>query len=49
MDEFELLRQEIANCKKCSLYESRKNYVFGEGNPNADIMCIGEAPGIMKT
>jgi len=32
-------------CKKCSLGNTRKNFVFGVGNPNADIMFIGEAPG----
>jgi len=33
------------DCKKCPLHKSRKNFVFGSGNPNADIMCIGEGPG----
>ena len=40
---------EIANrikkCKKCSLYKSCLHAVPGEGNPNAKIMFIGEAPG----
>lgn len=35
----------IHNCKKCSLGETRKNFVFGVGNPNAEIMLVGEAPG----
>jgi len=35
----------IKDCKKCPLHKSRKNFVFGSGNPNADIMCIGEGPG----
>lgn len=35
----------IHTCKKCPLGESRTKFVFGTGNPNADIMLIGEAPG----
>jgi len=35
----------IHNCEKCSLGASRNKFVFGDGNPNADIMIIGEAPG----
>jgi DNA polymerase len=45
MDEFEVLRQEIINCKKCNLYKQRNNIVFGNGNRNAEIMLIGEGPG----
>ncbi len=36
---------EISSCKKCQLGYSRKNFVFGVGNPNAKVMFIGEAPG----
>ncbi len=32
-------------CTKCTLSETRKNVVFGEGNPNARLMFVGEAPG----
>ncbi len=39
------LRQEIGDCKRCKLYKGRKNLVFGEGNPDASLMFIGEAPG----
>ena len=35
----------IQNCQKCSLRESRNNLVFGAGNPDAELMLIGEAPG----
>ncbi len=45
MDEFEVLRQEINQCTKCSLSKTRNNVVFGEGFRNAKIMCIGEGPG----
>jgi uracil-DNA glycosylase family 4 len=41
--------QEIANtvakCTRCSLYASATNPVPGTGNPNADFMIVGEAPG----
>ena len=45
MDEFELLKQTVQQCDKCLLSKTRTNIVFGEGNRNADIMCIGEGPG----
>lgn len=35
----------IKKCQKCELHKSRKNFVFGVGNPNAKLMLIGEAPG----
>lgn len=35
----------INTCMKCPLGETRNSFVFGVGNPNADIVLIGEAPG----
>lgn len=35
----------ISGCMKCALGKSRTKFVFGEGDPNADLMFIGEAPG----
>jgi uracil-DNA glycosylase len=35
----------VSTCTLCSLYRDAKNPVPGEGNPNADLMCVGEAPG----
>jgi len=35
----------IENCMKCPLGATRTNFVFGAGNPHADIMFVGEAPG----
>ncbi|MFQ5824289.1 MAG: uracil-DNA glycosylase family protein [bacterium] len=37
--------QQIKNCQKCKLSKSRTKFVFGTGNPKAELMCIGEAPG----
>jgi len=39
------LREEIGDCRKCKLSGKRTNIVFGEGNPDARLMFIGEAPG----
>ncbi len=39
------LGAEVAVCRKCSLSETRTNTVFGTGNPDADWMFVGEAPG----
>lgn len=41
----EELKKLTSNCTKCPLHETRKNYVFGVGNPQAHVMVIGEAPG----
>jgi uracil-DNA glycosylase len=42
------IRQSLQNCILCPLSGMRKNLVFGEGNPDADIMFIGEAPGAVE-
>ena len=39
------LSDEFQNCQKCRLSKERRNFVIGEGNPDADIMFVGEAPG----
>ncbi len=39
------LRKKIGDCKRCKLCNKRTNVVFGEGNPCAKLMFIGEAPG----
>lgn len=39
------LTTDATSCTKCPLHETRTNVVFGVGNPNADLMFIGEAPG----
>ena len=39
------LNQMICNCQLCSLGKTRTKFVFGVGNPTADAMLIGEAPG----
>ncbi len=39
------LAEKVDGCLKCPLGKTRINLVFGDGNPNAKIMLIGEAPG----
>jgi len=39
------LHAAICACLECPLGHSRTNFVFGSGNPDADIMVVGEAPG----
>jgi DNA polymerase len=41
----EELRAAIGDCRRCKLCSGRTNLVFGVGNPNADLMFIGEGPG----
>jgi len=41
----ENLKNEILHCTKCGLSQSRNKVIFGEGNQNAKIFLIGEAPG----
>lgn len=36
---------EIKDCTKCRLHQSRTKFVFGAGNPDADIIFVGEGPG----
>ena len=45
MEELKNLYEQCAKCKACALGETRTNCVFGVGNPNADLMFVGEAPG----
>jgi len=41
-----LIREEIGDCTRCRLHkQGRKQIVFGVGNPRAELMFIGEAPG----
>ncbi len=43
--ELKSIKEEVIACQKCSLYKSRVLPVIGEGNHQAEIMFIGEAPG----
>ncbi len=39
------LNKQICTCMNCGLGKTRTKFVFGVGNPNADLLVIGEAPG----
>jgi uracil-DNA glycosylase family 4 len=41
----EELRAEIGDCRRCKLWPGRTHLVFGVGNPNAQVMFVGEGPG----
>ncbi len=44
-DAWESLKQECLNCRRCGLWETRTNVVFGVGAPDAEVLFIGEGPG----
>jgi len=44
-DQLEELARQAASCQGCTLAEQRHSVVFGVGNPHAEIVFIGEAPG----
>ena len=39
------IRAEIGNCQRCKLAPTRTHIVFGSGNPDAELVFVGEAPG----
>jgi uracil-DNA glycosylase family 4 len=44
-ESLDAIRVDLKDCKRCKLSAGRKSIVFGHGNPNADLMFVGEAPG----
>jgi DNA polymerase len=45
LEAWQVFREQVAACQACSLHETRTQTVFGTGNPRADWLLIGEAPG----
>jgi DNA polymerase len=43
--ELKAVREWVGDCQRCKLAGGRRNIVFGQGNPNARLMFVGEAPG----
>lgn len=39
------LRNELGDCRRCKLHLGRKHLVFGEGNPQTELVFVGEGPG----
>lgn len=44
-ESFTKLKEDCLKCRACSLCETRTNVVFGAGNPQAQILFVGEGPG----
>ena len=45
LTELEAFARQVAGCTRCRLHEGRTQVVFGNGDPDADLMFVGEAPG----
>lgn len=45
LQDLDQLNKAICTCQKCPLGSTRTKFVFGVGNPNADLVLVGEAPG----
>ncbi|MEN6357875.1 MAG: uracil-DNA glycosylase [Armatimonadota bacterium] len=44
--QIEQLKAQCLDCSECALAQTRRNVVFGEGNPESPLMIIGEGPGM---
>ncbi len=45
LDSLEAIAKQVKKCTRCTLHATATNPVPGEGNPNAELVCVGEAPG----
>jgi uracil-DNA glycosylase len=45
VDSLHVLGEQVSACTRCRLAQTRTQVVFGVGNPSADLMFVGEAPG----
>lgn len=45
VESLEQIRVHLGECRRCRLHQSRKHIVFGEGNPSAPVVFVGEGPG----
>ncbi len=45
LDSLDEIAKAVAKCKRCPLYETATSPVPGEGDPSAELVCVGEAPG----
>ena len=48
MDSLQEIERLVAACTDCALHQGRRNAVPGEGDPNAELMFIGEGPGAQE-
>ncbi len=45
LESLDAIAETVKSCTRCPLYATATQSVPGEGNPNADLVCVGEAPG----
>jgi len=45
VETLDMIRKDLGDCRRCKLAEGRKNIVFGDGNPRARLVLVGEGPG----
>ncbi|MFQ5536367.1 MAG: uracil-DNA glycosylase [Gemmatimonadota bacterium] len=45
LDDYEVFRAQVLQCRRCRLAETRTQVVFADGSPDARVMVVGEAPG----
>jgi uracil-DNA glycosylase len=45
VESLKAIRDDLGECQRCKLAPTRTHIVFGSGNPHADLMFVGEAPG----
>src|SRR5215813_9287465 len=45
VNHLDVIRQDLGDCQRCKLAPTRTHIVFGSGNPNAELVFVGEAPG----
>ncbi|MGC1620977.1 MAG: uracil-DNA glycosylase [Candidatus Acidiferrum sp.] len=44
-DTLQKIRTDLGECTRCKLHKTRNNIVFGDGNPKAELVFVGEGPG----
>lgn len=44
-ESLEQIRADLGDCRRCKLYSTRTNIVFGSGTPDASLLLVGEGPG----
>ncbi len=44
-DTLDLIRENLGECTRCRLHKQRNKIVFGDGNPRAELVFVGEGPG----
>ncbi len=44
-ESLESIATDLGDCQRCKLHKGRKHIVFGQGNPHADLVFVGEGPG----